>query len=145
MRKAEQKVWDAMKRAAKRHAPRAWMQRVENLAGDGMPDVYVTASIGQSGSATPSWVELKAATLPKRATTKLQMKEGVRPSQINWHLKAQTKGVRSYVLIRIAERMDEPLLIKGHLADGINRWCSDECYAYATAIGWEQIFGELIA
>ena len=43
MRKAEQKVWDAMKR----NAPKGiWMQRVENLAGDGMPDVYVEGALG---------------------------------------------------------------------------------------------------
>ena len=133
MRKAEQKVWDAMKRAAKKHAPKLWMERVENLVSDGMPDVY----------AEGPWVELKAAKLPKRATTKLQMGEGVRTSQVNWHLKAQTRGLVSFILIRIEERKDEPSLIKGQLAEGVNRWCADECYAYAAAIGWEAIFKEL--
>ena len=139
MRKAEQKVWDSMKRASKRLCPRIWMQRIENIAGDGMPDVFI------SGNSRSAWVELKAAKLPKRATTKLQMTDGVRQSQINWHRKAATVGLVSYVLIRVEGKLSEPLLLDGGDSDGINIWSWDEARAHAVAIGWEAIFERLMS
>ena len=135
MRKAEQKVWDAMRRAA---PPKAWLQRVENLVADGMPDVYC------AGGRREAWVELKAAKLPKRSTTRLQMGEGIRQSQVNWHLKAATKGVQSFILIRVEERKSEPLLIGGWLADRINDFTYDEARGAALAIGWPAIFALLL-
>lgn len=133
MRKAEQKVWDAMKRAAKKHAPKLWLQRVENLAGDGMPDVY----------AEGPWVELKAGKIPKRIGTQFQMGEGIRQSQINWHKKALSRGVKSYVLIRAEEQKSAPLLIDGALAGWINGSTFSDLQINALAIGWESIFKEL--
>ena len=109
------------------------MQRVENLAGDGMPDVYVEAY----------WVELKAGKMPKRSTTRLQYSEGVRQSQVNWHLKAVTRDVVSYVLIRIEQAMSEPLLISGVWADKINDFTWAEAVNASVARGWEEIFEEL--
>ena len=135
MRKAEQKVWDAMRRAA---PPEAWLQRVENLVADGMPDVYC------AGGRREAWVELKAARLPKRATTRLQMGEGVRQSQVNWHLKATSKGVQSFILIRVEERRSEPLLIVGWLAQLVNDFTYDEAREAALAIGWRGIFNLLL-
>lgn len=131
MRKAEQKVWDAMKRAAPKSL---WMQRVENLAGDGMPDVYVEGP----------WVELKAAKLPKRSTTRLQYSEGVRTSQVNWHLKAETRGVVSYILIRVEELPREPMLLLGGFAKCVNDFTLTETKAAACAIGWKAIFERLV-
>ena len=138
MRKSEQKLWDAMKRAAKKHAPRAWMQRVENLAGDGMPDVHA------SHDAIESWVELKAAKMPKRATTKLQMSEGLRASQINWHMKAQTKGLRTFILVRVEGMERHPLLINGCWASAFNDYTYADARAAAVACGWDEIFAELM-
>lgn len=133
MRKAEQKVWDAMKRAQKRIAPKIWMQRVENLAGDGMPDVYVEGP----------WVELKAGKLPKRSTTRIQYSEGIRTSQNNWHKKAASRGVISYVLVRVEEKKSEPLLFAGTASGDINDLTWDEACSRSIAIGWTAIFERL--
>lgn len=147
MRKAEQKVWDGMKRAAKRHAPYMWLQRVENLVGDGMPDVYTCDKRLTTGGLKKSfcWVELKAANLPKRSTTKLKMSEGVRTSQVNWHMKAQTKGLDTFILLRVEEAMKEPLLIDGSLAGEVNSFTFDQAKTNAVAVGWEAIFRRLSA
>jgi hypothetical protein len=133
VRKAEQKVWDAMKRAQKRIAPKLWMQRVENLVGDGMPDVYVEGP----------WIELKAAKLPKRLTTRLQYSEGVRQSQVNWHLKAETRGVISYILVRVEEKKDEPLLLLGGFAKVADNFTWIGAKAAACAVGWQAIFDRI--
>jgi len=130
MRKSEQKIWDAMKRAA---PPSIWMQRVENIVGDGMPDVYVEGP----------WVELKAAKLPKRSTTRLQYSEGLRQSQINWHLKAKSKNMVSFILVRVEELPREPMLFLGSLAECVNDFTMDEARASAFAIGWSAIFERL--
>jgi len=119
MRKSEQKLWDCFKRNMPAHL---WLQRVENVVGDGIPDVYV----GSSGL----WVELKApARMPVRANTPLLGSGGIRPSQINWHVRtASTRAaVRSYVLIRTAE--GELLLIPGQQAGVINLSTLDELRA----------------
>lgn len=93
MRKKEQLLWDAMKR----NAPRAtWMIRVENVVSDGMPDVYL---VGAAGVCV--WIELKAPTRPARdATPLLGRQEGLRQSQINWHMKAVSMGVKTFILVR---------------------------------------------
>ena len=65
MRKAEQKVWDTMKRKAPKEL---WLQRIENIVGDGMTDVHSSHTTGRE-----KWIELKAGKLPKRTTTPLQM------------------------------------------------------------------------
>ena len=77
MRKREQLLWDAMRR----HFPsNAWLQRVENVAGEGMPDVYM----GGNGK----WIELKAvARIPINRHAAVLKKDGMRQSQINWHIR----------------------------------------------------------
>lgn len=111
MRKKEQLLWDALKR----NAPDSlWLQRVENVVGEGMPDVYV----GASGN----WVELKApGKIPARATTPLLgTKDGLRLSQVNWHIKnASIPTAReSFILVRTASK--ELLLLPGRIAAIVN-------------------------
>lgn len=122
MRKREQLLWDAMRRNLPREL---WLQRVENVAGDGMPDVYV----GFSGK----WVELKAPSkIPKRETTPLLGAEGLRPSQVNWLLQHRNSCAPiAFILIRTIE--NELLLIHGMHAKIINelplRKLRDMCFA----------------
>ena len=59
MRLKEQRLWDAMRKAAPKGV---WLQRVENIVVDGMPDVYAVETEGGA-----CWVELKAPVRPKRA------------------------------------------------------------------------------
>jgi len=130
MRLKEQRLWDSMRK----NAPRGlWLQRIENLVGDGIPDVLL---MGADGVTT--WIELKAPTAPQRKTTKLLGKEGLRQSQINWHVKAASKGVRSYVLSR--DDQGELLLFHGALAKDLNAMPHGEMRLAAIAKTWSDIF-----
>lgn len=124
----EQRLWDTMRKAA---PTGFWLQRVENVVGDGMPDVYCV----ETGAC---WVELKAPARPKRASTRFLGDEGLRPSQINWHLKAASKNQRTYVLIRDDKR--ELFLIEGKFATDMNDWPIDVMREASLADNWEAIF-----
>lgn len=129
MRKPEQLVWDAMRCNC---PDRVWLQRVENIVGVGMPDVFVQAASGRM-----SWVELKAVVIPKREETSLVRDKGLSPEQKNWHRKSSS----SYVLIRDSGR--NLYLFSGRDADEINRWTKIECEDRRVASTWQGIFEEL--
>jgi len=117
MRKKEQLLWDSLKRNMPEEL---WLQRVENLFGDGMPDVFV----GRSGK----WVELKAPPrIPARAATPLLGESfGLRQSQVNWHTKyAGSLAPESYILIRTPDH--ELLLIPGCCAPVVNACSLESC------------------
>ena len=135
MRKPEQLIWDAMKR----NAPQSvWLQRIENLAVDGMPDVHVTHAF----AAPDCWVELKAATLPKRPGTRVLGTRGLRQSQINWHIECYARKGRSFILIR-----DENLtlyLVHGSFAQYLNGDTMDDIKAMGVvAFAWPRVFRAL--
>jgi hypothetical protein len=132
MRLPEQRLWDSMRR----NAPlMAWMQRIENSAVDGMPDVVVM------NMGVVTWVELKAAKLPKRTTTRLLGNEGLNQDQINWHIKCQLHGGRSFVLIRDDER--QLYLINGSFAAFINDAPAIQLAAVSCASDWVSIFEKI--
>ena len=134
MRLPEQRLWDTMKRNAPEEA---WLQRVENVVIDGMPDVYVAIA------RRTSWVELKAPKMPKRSTTPLMGdKQGLNINQIGWHLVAAQNGVRSFVLVRDVERLCL-LLLQGRLAKHINQLTLDEAKKLSVASDWQGIFQKL--
>lgn len=130
MRLKEQRLWDAMRKAAPKGV---WLQRVENIVVDGMPDVYAVETEGGA-----CWVELKAPVRPKRATTRLLGDEGLRPSQINWHLKAASMNQRTYVLIR--DDKLELFLIEGKFATDMNDWPLSVVREASLAGDWPSIF-----
>lgn len=135
MRKPEQKLYDQLKKHA---PPTAWLQRVENLVGEGMPDVHV------SGPESECWIELKFAKRPKRATTRLLGNQGLRPSQINWHLKAGTKAMCTYILI--LDDLGMLYLIDGRQAANINEWPQGECRKRSLAAdNWDSIYKVLMS
>lgn len=126
MRKAEQRLWDTMRHRAPRGL---WLQRVENLVAEGMPDVYVAGP----------WVELKAPHRPVRATTPLLgAKEGLRASQVAWHTKAAAVGIRSFILIR--DDSGRLYLIPGAAATEVNGWTAAECDRESVANHWDGIW-----
>jgi hypothetical protein len=130
MRKAEQALWDTMRR---NKPAGCWLQRIENMAGSGEPDVLVIR-MNFCG-----WAELKAPMRPKRETTALLgKKEGLRPSQINWHLKAATYGVPTYILIR--DNHGALLLVPGSLAKEVNNLARNELKKRSVAESWKTIF-----
>lgn len=133
MRLKEQKVWDTMRTKAPRSL---WLQRVENLVGEGIPDVHSVASGGHL-----SWIELKAAILPKRPTSKLLGTDGLRQSQINWHVKAASKGAPAYILIR--DNKGALYFLHCTWAKMINDMTAGELREKSIAATWEEIFNEL--
>jgi len=134
MRKKEQLLWDALKR----NAPESlWLQRVENVVSEGMPDVYI--------GATGAWLELKAPSrIPARDDTPLLgAQNGLRISQINWHLKnaSMLTAPQSYILIRTTQK--ELLLLPGRLAGIVNACSLSALRAaklnQATTTEWDEI------
>lgn len=107
MRKPEQKLWDSMKRNKPRGVD---LERVENVASEGFPDVLVMSA--------NAWVELKAPRRPKRNTTRLFGSEGLSVDQINWHLRASQSSIRSWILARDDDK--QLYLIPGIHAPTIN-------------------------
>jgi hypothetical protein len=130
VRLKEQRLWDSMRNAA---PSGFWLQRVENVIGDGMPDVFVAQREGRA-----CWVELKAPTRPKRETTRLLGDEGLRTSQVSWHLKAAALSQRTYVLIR--DDKLEMFLVAGQFADEMNEWPLKIVREASLATTWPQIF-----
>lgn len=129
MRKAEQRVWDTMKRNAPNDV---WMERVENVVGEGMPDIWMASDQWHC------WVELKAARLPVRPTTRVLGREGLRPSQVNWHLKAAVRGLPVYTLIR--DNLQNLYLVSCEHADEINEMPLARLQEVSLAGSWEEIF-----
>lgn len=130
MRLPEQRLWDAMR---KNCPADLWLERVENLVGDGMPDVAVVNA--------GAWVELKAAKKPKRPTTKMLGKQGLRQSQKNWHKDAAQTGTRCYTLIRDDKR--QLYLVPATRSDELNEMTQGELAAASVADNWPDIFEEL--
>jgi len=133
MRKKEQQLWDTMKRNCPKDF---WLQRIENIVGEGIPDVYSASPIGLS-----TWIELKAPIAPKRETTRLLGAEGLRTGQINWHLKAASKGLRSYILMRDTEK--RLFMVEGKYAAALNEQTVEGIQCRSVATSWQGIFEEL--
>lgn len=135
MRKQEQRLWDTMTR----NRPSGfWLERIENLVGDGIPDVRGVTRHGEE-----FWVELKAPKRPARPTTRLLGDEGLRESQVNWHLKAAHYGMRAYTLIRDDTSALFLIPSKAELIDELNDLPALDLEIASVADTWESIFEEL--
>lgn len=132
MRKPEQKLWDAMRRAC---PPWVWLERIENLVGAGIPDVRGIGIGGREG-----WIELKAVPMPRRESSMLLGAAGCRVSQVGWHLRQASFGGRSYVLVRAAGH--HLFLVPGRKADLINGWSVEEFAHYGIGC-FEEVFLEV--
>lgn len=129
MRLPEQRLYDSFVR----NMPSAWwIQRVENVLVAGMPDLWVAPG--------EVWIELKAPPPKKRSTSLLLGSAGLNREQINWHIKAQSMGVRSYVLVRAGQGL---FLIEGGHALEVNDWSIADGEAYRVAADWKQIEKEI--
>jgi len=112
-----------------------FLERIENLVGVGIPDVLSIYS------GAVSFVELKAAARPKRETSKLLGVHGLRPEQVNWHLRWHQFGGRSFVLTR-----DDAMglyMLEGRLADSINDMSVATQRELSIASDWIQVFERL--
>ena len=130
MRLPEQRLWDTMRG----NRPRGFvLERVENIVGDGMPDVYVTAP------AVSVWVELKAPNPPKREATRVLGDEGLRQSQKNWHIQKTRLGLITWILIR-ERRTGRMWLVSGQWADSINDMTATELDKVSFAKTWPEVW-----
>lgn len=129
MRKAEQRLWDTMRR---NKPPGIYFDRVENYVGEGMPDVYVRMR------QRATWVELKAPTAPARDGTRLLGDQGMRRGQINWHLQSASLNLATYVLIR--DSLKRLWLVEGRHADSMNELTVAELDDVSVAGTWPEIF-----
>jgi hypothetical protein len=134
MRKPEQLLWDAMKRNAPAYV---WLERQENVVSEGGPDVAVRRARNKQ-----SWAELKCAVLPARATTAvLGKRNGLNQQQINWHLKAASMDIPTFVLVR--DDAKTLYLLAGEHAASINEFNRGELASHSLASSWPEIFREL--
>ncbi len=102
------------------------IDRVENGVCDGMPDVSMT------WKGVDLWVELKyVAQWPSRASTRVLGVKGLNPDQINWHLRHERAGGRSWILAGIGK---EVWIAPGKFARDVNDWNKED---WATK-GWKK-------
>lgn len=99
--------------------PNRVLNRVENGVVDGMPDAYLC----MEGSA--NWVELKAPTEPRRASTPLfgNSNHKLSITQANWLLGHRQAGGRGWIAVETERWM---FLCGARMADAINKMTLEE-------------------
>lgn len=86
------------------------MNRIENAASSGMPDVEGVYRAAQF------WLELKVAPRPKKAETPIDVKH-LRPKQVEFLHNRWLAGGSAWILLRVDARSDKALyLLPGNLA-----------------------------
>lgn len=125
MRTVEQRFWARVRAPLVRAG--AFLERIENIVGEGTPDVHGLADD------VAFWMELKAvAAAPKRASSKLLgITHGLNNEQINWHLTYAQRGGNNWVLIGVGSR--EAILVHGKHALSINSASRDELISFCAA------------
>lgn len=130
MRLKEQKLWDGWRTKRPKDF---WLERIENMVSEGIPDVRVAWRPGGH-----TFVELKAPIAPKREATPLMKNDGLRISQINWHIKTHSLGGRSWVLIR--DDRGRVLFVPGRLAAEMNQMSYGDLLAESYAHDLHQVY-----
>lgn len=129
MRLKEQRLWD---RFRKHVAPHVRLERIENRASDGMPDVLACFA------GVTTFVELKAAdAYPARNTTPILGRAGLRQSQKNWFLEWSKAGGRGRILIAVERDL---FLIRGVRADAVNDMSRD---TIGEPVSWSEVIDDL--
>ena len=133
LRLPEQKLWDKMRKALAGLPHKILLERIENMVGDGIPDVLCSTK-----GAGACFIELKARdVLPLREDSKVLGSHGVRVSQRNWHFDWRRNGGVSFFLIGLEQK--EFLLLPGKFHDSINDMSLSQLRDAAAASGWEEI------
>ena len=103
----------------RKHLGRCHLERIENMAGVGTPDVFYCID-GVMG-----WIEMKSPIEPKRKTSRLLTKHThqLLQSQKNWFLSLRNAGGKGWILISTDRRW---LLISSTYADDINHMNMEE-------------------
>jgi len=118
MNTEEQNFWSSLRRSLPYDI---WAQRIENGLIPGMPDVFVSGKQNKQ-----SWLELKVAHVPVKRTTPWMNRKDVRLAQLNWHIKATTYSIPTFVALRGIHRDGKQTihLVPGHQVPQIH--CFDE-------------------
>ena len=89
------------------------LERIENIAGTGTPDVNFCSQ------GVECWIEMKSSKEPLRPTSLLfASNHRLSQTQKNWFLQQRNAGGKCYILIATDKRW---MLINGKYADGINK------------------------
>lgn len=139
MRKLEQRLWD---RARPRLARAGiFAERVENVVGEGTPDVHTAARV--DGRRFAAWLELKAVgDWPARAATPVMgSRTEVRKSQRAWHPRYAAVGGCSFILLGVGSR--EVFLIAGLDVRACDNWNQLEVRNWAVAASWDAVIATL--
>lgn len=108
---SESNLWSRFRDAAKEFA---FLQRVENMVGEGVPDAHLTSRI----NGVAAWVELKfCPAIPKREATQVFGSHGLRPEQIAWIYCRAIVGARVWILAQVDKHV---FLIHGRFAREFN-------------------------
>lgn len=122
---SEATAYARFRRAVIAERPKARVDRIENAAVHGMPDVSLTID------GADSWVEIKSPTEPKRDTTILfNSNHRLSQKQLNFFLTHLAAGGTGWVLIDSDKRV---LLIHAKYADKINDMTVPELIAISHA------------
>lgn len=133
MRKLEQRLWDRMRRAL---GAAVHLERIENLVGDGTPDVFAL----RAGRVTPC--ELKCVeAYPARPRTRVLGDKGLSVPQRNWHLAWQRAGGRSLIVVGVGAA--DLYVLPATLADTVNDFNRSQLVAAAVARSWHEMLEAL--
>ncbi len=91
----ETQLWRWLAEARKVHREKLHMTRVENSVSAGMTDVEGCYD------GTQFWMELKCATRPKNANTKI--KPRFQPAQVPWIERRVRAGGQAFVLLQVGQ------------------------------------------
>ena len=118
----ERKLWE---RVRSRLAPFFYIQRIENMVGEGVPDVLLVCR--KTGAMV--LVELKSVSgLPVRAKSKVFGSGGLNPQQVAWIYGRSSSGCRIWVLAG-ADRGLMWLVPGGHARE-FNDWGVNDLTPY---------------
>ena len=139
MRKSEKSLWATMRANNKSQDHVINLTRVENMAAEGMPDVYCRTFSSEC------WVELKVAKEPKRKITRVMCRDGLNLTQRNWHIKHSAYGLKSYVLLRVNMNngCHKLFLLPSKFARDMNDFGMETLMLSSVAMTWKNIFSIL--
>ena len=97
---SERRLWQRMREGI---APFCFAQRIENLTGDGAPDVWLCSKATGQGA----WTELKCRMeMPVRPSTPIfNGDHGLRPDQVAWIYGRASAGANIYILGQGGDRL----------------------------------------
>lgn len=121
-----------------RLAEEYFVQRIENLVGEGVPDVFLV----HRGSGGQHWLEMKALEkLPVRTGSKVFGAAGLRPAQIAWIWGRAMAGASIWLYVWCGGR---EWLVSGQFAREFNDWSLEQLNAKAILTGERLVVSQVL-